>query len=108
VTPHCEAGRFDADVSTSNTINDLLMKAENPSIERAEPFENPVINGESILGYGAFGFHQEDVALREAFNEVLAEFIGSPEHLKLVERFGFDETTLPGEVTAAELIEGSR
>lgn len=102
-----EAGRIDAVGATANTINDLLSKAENPNIERADPFENPVIDGRSILGYGAFGFHKEDEALRDAFNEVLADFIGSPEHLEMVERFGFGENTLPGDITARQLIEGN-
>lgn len=91
-------GRVDAYAGTALTIQDLVGK--NPEgVERAMPFENPVIGGEEILGYGAFGFRKEDEAFRDAFNEVLLEFRGSPEHLALVEPFGFTETEMPEKTT---------
>lgn len=97
------AGRIDAYGGTSLTINDLLRKASNPQLERATPFTDPVINGESVRGYGAFGFRQADKALMAAFNQELEQFIGSPEHLGIVKQFGFTQNELPGETTAAGL-----
>jgi polar amino acid transport system substrate-binding protein len=97
------AGRVDAYGGTSLTVRDLLSKDGSGRLERADPFTDPVIDGESIRGYGAFGFRQEDQALRAAFNERLDAFIGSPEHLALVDPFGFTERELPGDVTAEEL-----
>jgi polar amino acid transport system substrate-binding protein len=97
------AGRIDAYGGTSLTVNDLLRKANNPQLERATPFTDPVIDGESVRGYGAFGFRQTDKALMAAFNQELEQFIGSPEHLELVKKFGFTENELPGEATAAGL-----
>lgn len=97
------AGRIDAFAATSLTVNDMLSKANDDRIERAEPFTDPVIDGESIRGYGAFGFHLEDAELREAFNNELANFIGSPEHLALVAPFGFTEVNIPKDITAADL-----
>lgn len=98
------ANRIDAAAATNLTVNDLLSKASDDRIESAEPFENPVIDGKSILGYGAFGFQQHDDELRRAFNEELAKFLGTPEHLELIEPFGFGKSTLPGDVTTAQLI----
>jgi hypothetical protein len=63
----------------------------------------PVIDGEVVRGYGAFAFRKDDVALRAAFDEALETYLGSDEHLDLVEPFGFGTHTLPGDVTAADL-----
>ncbi|MBI1249170.1 ectoine/hydroxyectoine ABC transporter substrate-binding protein EhuB [bacterium] len=98
-----KGGRIDAVAVTDLTANDLLQKQQSDEIEKATDFQDPVIDGKTIRGYGAFGFRKEDVDLREAFNKQLAKFIDSPEHLKLVKPFGFDRSTLPGNVTAKEL-----
>lgn len=100
------SGRVDAFAATSLTVNDLLSKTRDQNIEKADPFTDPVIDGESVRGYGAFGFHPADDTLREAFNAELAEFLGTPEHLDLVRPFGFTEDNLPQDVTAAQLCGG--
>ncbi len=97
------AGRIDAYGGTSLTVNDLLRKANNARLERAAPFTDPIIDGESIRGYGAYGFRPADKALVAAFNRELEQFIGSPEHLELVKQFGLTQTELPGDATAAGL-----
>lgn len=98
--------RVDAVAATVLTVEDLLRKAENENIERAEPFTDPVIDGKTVKGYGAFGFRKGDEPLREEFNKHLADFIGTPEHLELVRPFGFSEETLPGDVTADQIANG--
>jgi len=102
-----QAGRADAFAGTALTVNDLLTKAGPDSgLERAEPFEQPVIDGKLVVGYGAFGVRQEDKGLQAAINAELKKFIGTPEHIELVQPFGFGETTLPGDATAAKLCQG--
>lgn len=98
-----KTGRVDALAATVLTANDLLRKIDDPRIERARPFTDPMIDGESVKGYGAFGFRKSDDRFRESFNRHLAEFLGTPEHLALVRPFGFTEETLPGDVTAEEI-----
>ncbi|QPJ64368.1 MAG: ectoine/hydroxyectoine ABC transporter substrate-binding protein EhuB [Candidatus Nitrohelix vancouverensis] len=98
-----QAGRVDAYAATHLTIQTLLEKANDADIERAEPFQDPVINGEPVYGYGAFALRKEDGELIAAVNEGLAKFLGSPDHLKLVQPFGFSKSTLPGSVTADAL-----
>jgi polar amino acid transport system substrate-binding protein len=98
-----QAGRVDAYAGTALTVQDMLGKAGDDGIERAAPFKDPVIAGERVSGYGAFGLRQGDTALLAAFNERLHAFIGSPEHLALVKPFGFTRAELPGEMTAARL-----
>jgi polar amino acid transport system substrate-binding protein len=102
-----EAERIDALAATTLTVGDLLGKANNPAFARAEPFHQPIIDGKTVLGYGAFGFRKEDEALLREFNRHLEAFLGTPEHLGLVRPFGFSETTLPGDVTTADLCAGS-
>ncbi|MGB3492690.1 MAG: ectoine/hydroxyectoine ABC transporter substrate-binding protein EhuB [Elainellaceae cyanobacterium] len=98
-----KAGRIDAYGGTALTVQDLVDKDQSGSVERAEPFTDPTIDGQEVKGYGAFGFRPEDEEFRNAFNEQLNEFVGSDEHLTLVRPFGFTESELPGEKTADEL-----
>jgi polar amino acid transport system substrate-binding protein len=98
-----ETGRVDAYAGTELTVRDLLAKADNPELALAEPFADPVIDGEPARGCGAFGFRAGDDAFRQEFDRHLAELLGGPEHLEAVEPFGFGEETLPGDLTAEAL-----
>jgi len=100
------AGRVSAYGATVLTVNDLLSKTSAP-LERAEPFTELVLDGETVKGYGAFGFRRGDAALRDAFNQVLRGTIGTEAHLELVAPFGFTRDMLPGDATAAALCEGA-
>jgi len=98
-----QAGRIDAYAGTSLTVSDLLGKAQSDAIERAEPFEDPVIDGQPIRGYGAFAFRPQDQELVDAVNAQLADFLGTPAHQELVAPYGFGEEELPGDLSADEL-----
>ncbi len=50
----------------------------------------------AAVGRGAFAFRPEDRALRVAWDEALARFLGTPEHLAMVTALAFD----PEEVEA--------
>ena len=67
-------------------------------VESTKPFGE--VAGKSVTGHGAFGFRKEDTALLEAFNAELETFIGTPEHIALVEPFGFGADFLPTKTTA--------
>lgn len=93
------AGRVDAFALTSLSIGNLVQTAgSGAGVERAEPFGT--VAGESVKGHGGFGFRKEDEALLAEFNKHLTAFIGSPEHLALVEPFGFTKAELPVKSTA--------
>ena len=100
------AGRVDAYAATALTVNELLGRAQGAAVERAHPFEDPVIEGTPVRGFGAFGFRKEDKDLVDAFNASLARLIGTPRHVKLVRPFGFGEHEQPGAVTAETLCRG--
>ncbi len=97
------SGRVDSFAGTSLTIEHILSKTTGDDVEKASPFTDPIIDGKSIRGYGAFGFRTEDAELLEAFNKGLGELIGTERHLEIVGPYGFTRSNLPGDVTAAEL-----
>ena len=101
-----ETGRVDAYAATALTARDLLERSGSDKLELAQPFVDSVIDGNKVVGYGAFGFRKDDTALIEAFNRELAGVIGSSEHLELVKPFGFSGAEVPGDVTAAQLCTG--
>lgn len=101
-----QAGRADAYAATAMTVSDLMSKTGTGDLEKAEPFTDPVIDGKSVRGYGAFAFRKDDQAFVDAFNLELAKFIGTEEHAKLVQSFGLTEAELPGDMTAAKLCGG--
>ena len=99
-------GRIDAAAATRLTVHNLLEKSQADDLERADPFYDPRINGRVEQGYGGFGFRLRDREFVEQFNQELARFLGTPEHLELTRPFGISEETLPGNITAADLCEG--
>jgi len=87
-------GQVDAFAGTALTIQTIADKlGEDSGAEIAQPFTDPVIDGEEKVGYGAFAFRKADQALRDAFNKELRGFLGSEEHAALVTPFGFGELT---------------
>jgi polar amino acid transport system substrate-binding protein len=96
-----KTGRVDALAGTVLTMAELGNKSD--AVELAQPFEDLVINGEKVNGYGGFGFRPGDERLRDAFNTHLAGLIGSDEHIAMVEPYGFGAHTLPGGVTSEQL-----
>lgn len=93
-----QSGRADAAALTALSIADMASKAE--SVESTAPFGE--VAGKSVKGHGGFGFRTEDADLLEAFNAELTAFLGTPEHVALVEPFGFGADYLPN-MTTAEL-----
>jgi polar amino acid transport system substrate-binding protein len=100
------AGRVDAYAATALTVNDLLRRAANPTVERVDPFFDPIVEGKALRGYGAFGFRKNDDELVQAFNAELENLIGTAEHAELVRPFGFTEREQPGDITAQALCKG--
>jgi len=99
-TAAVQAGRADAFALTSLSIRRLAEGAA--GVEMGPAFAE--VAGQSVKGHGAFAFRPEDQAFLEEFNRHLLDFIGTEEHLALVEPFGFTKDELP-ERTTEELCE---
>jgi len=98
-----QAGHVDAMTMTGPALQSRLDAAGDDSIERVADFEQPIIDGESVRGYGASAFRQADTEFVEAFNAELEKMKESGQLLEILEQFGFTEDELPGDMTAAEL-----
>jgi polar amino acid transport system substrate-binding protein len=96
-----QAGRADAAALTALSIADMAKKGE--GVESTKPFGE--VAGKSVKGHGGFGFRKDDKELLQAFNEQMKKFIGSPEHIALVEPFGFGKDYLPNK-TMEQLCKG--
>lgn len=99
-----QAGQIDAWTGTRPTLLKTLEDAGTDDFELAEPFSQPVIEGESVVNYGAAAFRFEDVELRQEFNQHLEDIKEEGMLIDLIGQFqGFDEGALPGDVTAEDL-----
>lgn len=100
-----ESGNVDVTVMTEATLTAALESANLDVIERAEPFTQPVIDGEPQVAYGGAVFADTDEGreLRDQYNEHLQELIDSGELLEIISEFGFDESNVPtGDVTTED------
>ena len=90
-----QTGRADAAALSALSVADMVAKGR--GVEKTKPFGE--VAGQSVKGHGGFGFRKEDAALRDAFNQELKAFLGTPEHLALVDPFGFGADYLPNRTT---------
>jgi polar amino acid transport system substrate-binding protein len=103
-TAAVEAGRADAFALTSLTIGDIVeARGDGSGLAMTDAFST--VAGQNVKGHGGFGFRNEDAEFVDEFNQQLAEFIGTEEHLALVEPFGFGKDELP-ELTRNEICPG--
>ena len=98
-----EAGVVDGMALSAPTIQSMVLQGQVGKVEAAQPFEQPRLAAQNHMGYGAFAFRKQDIALLKAWNALEKVYIGSPEHLKLISRFGFTQAELPGSTTTLEL-----
>ncbi len=96
-----QADRIDVFTGTSLTMRNIADITG--GVEFVEDFEQPAIDGEEVISYGAAAFHANEGAFRDAYNEVLHELRASGELGEIIGEFGFGATELPGDVTSAEL-----
>lgn len=99
VVPDASSGRAavasgvaDALALSAPTIRWMVLRAPSMAVEEALPFELPP--GEPPAR-GAFAFRKADRSLLRAWNGALRDFLGSPEHLRLVSNFGFSAEDIP-------------
>lgn len=75
--------RIDAYSLPVLSIHDLLDKANNPNLDSVAPVEDSPISCDGAA------FRKEDTALRDAFDEVLAEMKESGAFAEIIEPYGF-------------------
>ena len=90
-------------ILSSPTIR--LMAADNKSRYTMVNLKslNDSLNMKS--GYGAFGFRKTDSELLSKWNNIMKDYIGSPEHLELISKFGFTLDELPDEISSVNILD---
>jgi polar amino acid transport system substrate-binding protein len=68
-----QAGQIDAFVATSMAILTALNNANDPGLEMADPFTDPIVDGEPQMDYAGTAFRKGDEDLRDAFNADASE-----------------------------------
>lgn len=101
-----QSGRADAMTMTGPALQSRLEAAGDGSLERVSDFEQPLVDGKSVRGYGATAFRLSDEAFQEAYNAELKKMKESGELLDILQQFGFTEQELPQDVTAEQLCGG--
>jgi polar amino acid transport system substrate-binding protein len=100
------AGQIDVWTGTAPTLQSMLDREADPNFELADPFTQPIIDGEPAINYGAAAFRFEDQDFRDAFNVELQRLKDDDELLGIIGQFeGFGPQALPGDVTADQLCE---
>jgi polar amino acid transport system substrate-binding protein len=96
-------GRADAYAATGLTVSELAGQSD--AVEVAEGFTDPIIDGTEQRSWGGFVFAQGNEDLRDAVNEVLAEYKQTDEWLASVSGYGFTDadTSRSFDMTTEEL-----
>lgn len=96
-------GRANAYAATGLTASELAGQSD--AVEVAEGFTDPVIDGVDQRSWGGFVFAAGNEGLRDAVNEILAEYKQTDEWLASVSGYGFTDadTSRSFDMTTEEL-----
>ncbi|MDA8351676.1 MAG: ectoine/hydroxyectoine ABC transporter substrate-binding protein EhuB [Firmicutes bacterium] len=101
-----KSGRVDAITMTGPSLREVLAAQGTEGIETVEDFKQPVIDGKSVVGYGAAAFKKDDTEFRDQFTKELNKMEKSGELLDILKQFNFAEENLPGDLTHESLCKG--
>ena len=97
-------GKVDGYATVSMNIEMALREMKDPGLERADPFEQPVVDGKVRYGVTV---RLDDKDLLDEINKRLLAFRGTPEYLAILESYGLTEADLPPEgMTTAKICAG--
>lgn len=88
-----ESGRADVLLLPDAAVRWLAAQDGAGAFEVVSPFEGDA--AAFSVDHGGFAFRLADDELADAWNGVLGGFVGTPEHLALIEAFGFTHHSLP-------------
>lgn len=93
------SGRIDAYGATG--LSAAGLAASSDRIEVADPFEDPVVDGEAVRSWGAFTFNADSDEFREAFDEELAAFHETQEYRDILLGHGLSEQDIDSALAAS-------
>ena len=93
------AGRIDAWAVSAPGVRQIIASVpEDTPIEATPAFSE--VAGKRAVSHGAFAFRKDDAEFVAAFNAELTSFIGTPEHIALLEAHGMTADELPLQSTS--------
>ncbi len=99
-----ENGVADGLALSAPTIQWMAWQDQLGRTEMAQPFEQDELIEKQYIGYGAVVFRSGDRQLRFAWNLALKDYLGTPDHLRLITPFGLTAADLPGLVGTEEIL----
>jgi polar amino acid transport system substrate-binding protein len=103
-----KAGRIDGYATTSMVGQTQLNTLNDPALARADPFEQPVVDGKIMFGIASFAVRKDDADLLAELNKHLLEMRGKPEYMEILAKYGMTEADLPSpEMTTAKICQGN-
>jgi polar amino acid transport system substrate-binding protein len=100
------SGRAHAIGAPATVAQAIVVELEDGDVEVADPFTHPIYENKIAISYAGLGVRKGDADLLAALNAGLAELANTPEHLALVEPFGFGEEQLPGDKLTSQVCAG--
>jgi polar amino acid transport system substrate-binding protein len=83
-------------------LNELLKTANDPEVERVEPFEQVMGPSGPEYGYGAMGLRKSDTDLKAALDSEIAKMLASAKLLEIISKYGYGKEELPTPADTAE------
>lgn len=103
-----KAGRIDGYATTSMVGQTQLNTLQDPALARAEPFEQPEVDGKIKYGIASFAVRKADTDLLAELNKHLLEMRGKPEYMEILGKYGMTDADLPNpEMTTAKICGGN-
>ena len=96
-------GMADALALSAPSATMMRLRRNLSGAEVATPFSQSQPKG-ILSGYAGLIFRKTDGSLRQAWNEQIAKFVGSSEHIFLLQKYGFNQADLPGTVTTSQIL----
>lgn len=100
------AGRAHAIGAPATVAQAVIDELEEGDIALADPFTHPIYEDKIAISYAGLGVRKDDQDLLDALNAGLAKLVNTPEHLALVEPFGFGQEQLPGDKLTSQVCAG--
>jgi polar amino acid transport system substrate-binding protein len=97
-----KANRCDVIYFPGLELNELLKTANDPDVERVDPFEQVMGPNGPEYGYGAMGLRKTDTDLKAALDGEIARMLKSGKLLEIVSKYGYGREELPTEADTAE------
>jgi polar amino acid transport system substrate-binding protein len=96
-----KAGRADAYVNVAIILETQLRNLNDGGLERAHPFEQPVVDGKPRYGLASFAVRLDDQDLLTELNRRLVAFRDTPEYAALMDKYALtkDDAVKPGMTT---------